>query len=119
MASSSGGPKGGGPLSTSIVFSGQRPRTARPFGDRILGQPQPSVERAQPAMVFVLGIGTEISRGHCQLHGITPERVRTSNLRFRRPMLYPIELRVRVASRFIDSMILTNRNHDGKSSGKG
>jgi integrase len=27
--------------------------------------------------------------------GSTPERVRTSNLRFRRPMLYPVELRVR------------------------
>jgi hypothetical protein len=26
--------------------------------------------------------------------GSTPERIRTSNLRFRRPMLYPIELRV-------------------------
>ena len=24
----------------------------------------------------------------------TPERIRTSNLRFRRPMLYPVELRV-------------------------
>ena len=29
----------------------------------------------------------------------TPERVRTSNLRFRRPMLYPVELRVQVAHR--------------------
>ena len=29
------------------------------------------------------------------LDGNTPERIRTSNLRFRRPMLYPIELRVR------------------------
>ncbi len=28
----------------------------------------------------------------------TPERIRTSNLRFRRPMLYPIELRVRVST---------------------
>src|SRR5436309_1614869 len=28
------------------------------------------------------------------LLGNTPERIRTSNLRFRRPMLYPIELRV-------------------------
>ncbi len=28
--------------------------------------------------------------------GNTPERIRTSNLRFRRPMLYPIELRVQV-----------------------
>jgi PemK-like, MazF-like toxin of type II toxin-antitoxin system len=45
----------------------------------------------------------------------TPERVRTSNLRFRRPMLYPIELRVRVASHLADSMILTNRNRGGKS----
>jgi hypothetical protein len=26
---------------------------------------------------------------------ITPDWIRTSNLRFRRPMLYPIELRVR------------------------
>ena len=26
----------------------------------------------------------------------TPERVRTSNLRFRRPMLYPIELQVHI-----------------------
>ena len=26
----------------------------------------------------------------------TPERIRTSNLRFRRPMLYPIELQVRI-----------------------
>jgi hypothetical protein len=34
-------------------------------------------------------------------------------------MLYPIELRVCVASRFTDSMILTNRNHDGKSAGIG
>ncbi len=49
--------------------------------------------------------------------GNTPERVRTSNLRFRRPMLYPIELRVRVASRFADIMILTDRNRGGKSAG--
>ena len=26
----------------------------------------------------------------------TPEKIRTSNLRFRRPMLYPVELGVRV-----------------------
>jgi hypothetical protein len=27
----------------------------------------------------------------------TPDWIRTSNLRFRRPMLYPVELRVRVS----------------------
>ena len=33
-----------------------------------------------------------------RLAASTPERIRTSNLRFRRPMLYPVELRVREAS---------------------
>lgn len=32
-------------------------------------------------------------------HENTPQRIRTSNLRFRRPMLYPIELGVHLASR--------------------
>ncbi len=30
------------------------------------------------------------------IYGSTPERIRTSNLRFRRPLLYPVELRVRL-----------------------
>jgi integrase len=51
--------------------------------------------------------------------GITPERIRTSNLRFRRPMLYPIELRVRRASLFVERMILTNRNRGGKAAKRG
>jgi hypothetical protein len=32
-------------------------------------------------------------------HSITPDWIRTSNLRFRRPMLYPVELRVRTFTR--------------------
>jgi hypothetical protein len=49
----------------------------------------------------------------------TPERIRTSNLRFRRPMLYPVELRVRRASLFVERMILTNRNRGGKAAKSG
>jgi hypothetical protein len=49
----------------------------------------------------------------------TPERIRTSNLRFRRPMLYPIELRVRRASLFVERMILTNRIRGGKAAKRG
>ena len=40
--------------------------------------------------------------------GSTPDRIRTYNLRFRRPMLYPIELRVRLACGDRAGLILTS-----------
>ncbi len=46
--------------------------------------------------------------------GSTPERIRTSNLRFRRPMLYPVELRVRGHRHRFDTMSLTKRRRGGK-----
>ena len=45
----------------------------------------------------------------------TPERIRTSNLRFRRPMLYPVELRVRLSRYVIRRVIVTNETAAGKS----
>jgi integrase len=52
----------------------------------------------------------------------TPDRIRTCNLRFRRPMLYPVELRVRVKrlrrtlSYRLDAPGASGRNHPGSMS---
>ena len=58
-------------------------------------------------LVFTTQTAAPMARNHEKNHACgsmaitnvglyTPQRIRTSNLRFRRPMLYPIELHVRL-----------------------
>jgi hypothetical protein len=61
------------------------------------------------------GRGACFDRGWCGgvlCSANTPDWIRTSNLRFRRPMLYPVELRVRRLSRRVHSRLLILTRHD-------
>ena len=48
-----------------------------------------------------------VVRGQALMEGSTPDRTRTCDLRFRKPTLYPPELRGRVLSVHFDRLILT------------
>jgi hypothetical protein len=64
---------------------------------------------------YVSGRKARIRRGFRRITASTPERIRTSNLRFRRPMLYPIELRV--LERFVKDTEL-GQSPEGPTLGK-
>ncbi len=67
----------------------------------VLRLPTAPPKHRSPQVLYLQGLG-RWKRKKPARYGLaflsTPQRIRTSNLRFRRPMLYPIELGVQVVS---------------------
>ena len=80
-------PDGGKGGALNGAQTGNHRRISADFGGQMGGNAQDQ----RIAGKGPLNAEKAISGGHEEN---TPERIRTSNLRFRRPMLYPIELRV-------------------------
>ena len=97
-----------GPLGRRPRYRSLRSQTRAEFLERFPGlDPIPYGIGSQPRLDAGLGarseVGSLLSPGTLRRtfggsYVNTPERTRTSNRRFRRPMLYPIELRVPRAS---------------------